>query len=118
MKSVSFVVTAADVELYGEVSGDRNPIHFDKTAAMLVGFAERPVHGMLTMGKILASVSSLLPSSSFIQTYDVTFMAPVYVGEEVTVELHQKQDQIQIACWCNDRKVVKGRIQIGEKPIS
>ena len=79
--------TAADVEAFAGISGDRNPLHFD------AGFAERTrvgrlvVQGGLTTGLFNALVAMELPGPGSVflhQEWD--YPAPVYIGDTVTAE--------------------------------
>ena len=38
-----------DIEAWARLSGDRNPIHFDREAALRMNAADVVVHGMLAM---------------------------------------------------------------------
>ena len=41
-------VTSRDIELFTEISGDRNPLHYDKKAAKATRFGEIVVQGGIT----------------------------------------------------------------------
>ena len=80
-------ITAADVEAYAAITGDRNPLHFDETFAA----ARRPgrliVHGGLTTGLFNALVAMELPGPGSVflqQVWD--YPAPAFVGDTVTAE--------------------------------
>jgi 3-hydroxybutyryl-CoA dehydratase len=78
------VVTAADIDAFVELSGDRNPLHTDDAYARGVGFAGRIAHGLLVL-----SVESGLSSEAddwAIRTYleeTRRFVEPVLPGDEV-----------------------------------
>lgn len=59
---------------YGEVSGDRNPIHLHPLTARMFGFPSAIAHGMWTKAHALASFEGELPPAF---TIDVSFKAPV-----------------------------------------
>ena len=40
-------ITDRDIELFGEASGDRNPVHFDEAFAKTTIFKGRVAHGAL-----------------------------------------------------------------------
>jgi 3-hydroxybutyryl-CoA dehydratase len=46
--SVTKKITERDIELFGEVSGDMNPVHFDEAYAKTTMFKTRIAHGMLS----------------------------------------------------------------------
>ena len=51
-ESFTKTVTARDVELFGEVSGDVNPVHFDEDFASRTIFKGRIAHGVLSASYI------------------------------------------------------------------
>jgi hypothetical protein len=59
---------------YGEVSGDRNPIHLHKLTAKLFGYRRAIAHGMWTKARCLAAFEGRLPAAF---TVDVRFKTPV-----------------------------------------
>ena len=59
---------------YGEVSGDRNPIHLHPLTARLFGYPRAIAHGMWSKAKCLAAFEGRLPDA---YTVDVRFKAPV-----------------------------------------
>ena len=54
-------VTDADIEMFAEVSTDRNPVHLDDAYARDTIFEGRIAHGMLTAGLISAVIGEQLP---------------------------------------------------------
>ena len=65
---------------YGEVSGDRNPIHLYKLTAKMFGFPRAIAHGMWTKARCLAAFEGRLPGA---YTVDVAFKLPVLVPAKV-----------------------------------
>ena len=55
------VVTDKDIEMFAEVSTDRNPVHLDDAYAQDTIFEGRIAHGMLTAGLISAVIGEQLP---------------------------------------------------------
>ncbi len=77
--------TAADVESFAEISGDRNPLHFDADFAGRTRLGRLVVQGGLTTGLFNALVAMRLPGPGSVflhQEWD--YPAPVYVGDTVT----------------------------------
>jgi acyl dehydratase len=77
----------ADVEAFAQISGDRNPLHFDAEFAAATRFGRPVVQGGLTAGLFNALVAMELPGPGSVflhQEWDYT--APVYVGDTVTAE--------------------------------
>ena len=76
--------TAADVESFAEISGDRNPLHFDAEFAARTRVGRLVVQGGLTTGLFNALVAMRLPGPGSVflhQEWD--YPAPVYVGDTV-----------------------------------
>lgn len=83
--SLTKTFTAQDVELFAQVSGDRNPLHFDPEFAKATRFGRLVVHGGLTAGLFNALVAEQLPGPGSVflhQEWD--YPAPVHVGDVVT----------------------------------
>jgi acyl dehydratase len=79
--------TAADVEAFATLTGDRNPLHFDPEFARRTRPGSLIVHGGLTTGLFNALVAQVLPGpgSGFLhQEWD--YPAPAYIGDTVTAE--------------------------------
>lgn len=72
---------------YGEVSGDRNPIHLYKLTARLFGFPRAIAHGMWTKARCLAAFEGRLPAA---YTVDVTFKLPVLLPAKVAFATEEK----------------------------
>lgn len=78
------VVSAADIDAFCELSGDRNPLHTDDDHARAAGFAGRIAHGMLVL-----SIASGLRSDEddwAIGAYleeTRRFVEPVLPGDEI-----------------------------------
>lgn len=81
-------ITAADVALFAEVSGDHNPVHLDADFAASTPFKEPIAHGMLSGALISAGIACHLPGpGSIYLEQQVRFMRPVKLGDVVKVEL-------------------------------
>ena len=52
IRSLQKTITDRDIELFAEVSTDRNPVHLDEAYAQDTIFQGRIAHGMLTAGLI------------------------------------------------------------------
>jgi acyl dehydratase len=81
-------VTARDIELFTELTGDRNPLHYDADAAARSRFGGIIVQGGVATGLLNAVVAQDLPGpgSVFLHT-DWSFKAPVRPGDEITAEV-------------------------------
>lgn len=79
--------TADDVETFAQLSGDRNPLHFDGSFAARTRVGRLVVQGGLTTGLFNALVAMRLPGAGSVflhQEWD--YPAPVFVGDTVTAE--------------------------------
>ena len=81
-------VTEREVQLFAEVSGDRNPVHLDADYAAGTAFRERIAHGMLTGAFVSAAIASTLPGPGSVYVgQNLRFLRPVKLGDTLTVEL-------------------------------
>jgi acyl dehydratase len=81
----SRLVTADDIVRFTEMSGDRNPLHYDLEAARATPFGEIIVQGGVTSAILNAVVAEDLPGpgSVFLQV-NWSFKAPVRPGDTIT----------------------------------
>ena len=61
--SLGKTITEADILLYGAVSLDTNPVHFNNDVAAQTPFKSRIAHGMLSAGLISAVMGTKLPGA-------------------------------------------------------
>jgi acyl dehydratase len=84
----SRLVTARDIELFTELTGDRNPLHYDEAAATASRFGGIIVQGGVTSGLLNAVVAEDLPGPGSVFLHvDWSFRAPVRPGDEITAEV-------------------------------
>jgi acyl dehydratase len=78
-------VRAADISLFTEMTGDRNPLHYDEAVATATRFGGIVVQGGVTTGLLNAVVAEDLPGpgSVFLHT-DWSYRAPVRPGDLIT----------------------------------
>lgn len=83
----SATFTAADVETYARLTGDRNPLHFDAAFTAGTRFGRLLVQGGLTTGILNALVAMDLPGPGTVFiSHNWRFTGPVYIGDTVTAE--------------------------------
>ncbi|MDH1264410.1 MaoC family dehydratase [Pseudomonas sp. GD03944] len=86
--SYTRTVGERDIQLFAEVSGDRNPVHLDAEYAAGTMFRERIAHGMFSGALISAAVACELPGPGTIYVgQQMSFTAPVKLGDTLTVRL-------------------------------
>ena len=80
-------LTADHVRTFAEISGDRNPLHFDATFAARTKFGRLVVQGGLTTGLLHALVAMDLPGPGTVfLSQNWKFTAPVYIDDTITAE--------------------------------
>ena len=81
-------VTARDVELYTEITGDRNPLHFDPDFAARTKFGRLVAQGGITAGMLNALVAMDLPGPGTVfMSQTLRYLAPTYLGDTLTAEV-------------------------------
>jgi acyl dehydratase len=82
------VVRRRDIELFTELTGDRNPLHYDEEAAAHSRFGGLIVQGGVTSGLLNAVVAEEVPGPGSVFLHvDWSFRAPVRPGDEITAEV-------------------------------
>ena len=81
-------VSARDVELYAEMTGDRNPLHFDADFAGRTRFGRLVAQGGITAGMLNALVAMDLPGPGTVfMSQSLRYLAPTYLGDTLTAEI-------------------------------
>lgn len=109
-------VTDRDIELFAEVSTDRNPVHLDDDYAQDTIFEGRIAHGMLTAGLISAVIGEQLPGHGTVYMGQTPkFMAPVRPGDQVRAEVevtavdyNKRRVTLETRCLVDGKPVLKG----------
>jgi acyl dehydratase len=81
-------VASDDIERFTDLSGDRNPLHYDAEAAASSRFGEIVVQGGITSAILNAVVAEQLPGPGtvFLEV-SWRFTAPVRPGDDITGEV-------------------------------
>ncbi|ELZ87366.1 acyl dehydratase [Haloferax elongans ATCC BAA-1513] len=80
----SRTITPEDIELFSELSGDYNPLHYDETVAEKTKFGEIVVQGGVTSSILNALVAEDLPGpGSVFLNVNWDFTAPVRPGDTI-----------------------------------
>jgi acyl dehydratase len=81
-------VTARDVDLYADITGDRNPLHFDPEFAARTRFGRLVAQGGITAGMLNALVAMDLPGPGTVfMSQSLRYLAPTYLGDTLTAEV-------------------------------
>lgn len=103
-ESYSRTVTEEDIQKFGEVSGDFNPVHFDDAYARKTIFRGRIAHGLLTAGYISTVLGTKLPGAGAIfMGASIRFKSPVRIGDEVTAVCTVREvilEKKRVICDC------------------
>jgi len=84
----SRVVAARDIELFSEISGDYNPLHYDEEIARNTRFGGIVVQGGIISAILNAVVAEDLPGPGTVFLHvDWSFKAPVRPGDTITGEV-------------------------------
>ena len=121
-------VTAEDVEVFGRITGDTNPLHRDDAYAAKTRFGERIAHGMLSAGFISAALGTkLAPDCCAVYlSQTLRFLRPVKIGDTIKavaevkgIEPEKRIYTIQTDCFNqNGEAVVKGEAVVLLDPVS
>ena len=83
----SLTLTPDHVATYAKLTGDYNPLHFDREFVARTKFGELVVQGGLTTGLLHALVAMDLPGPGTVfLSQSWKFTAPVYIGDTITAE--------------------------------
>ncbi|MGF1658325.1 MAG: MaoC family dehydratase [Rubrimonas sp.] len=114
------VIEDADLEMFGRISGDRNPVHFDDDYARDTIFGGRIAHGMLTASLISAVIGEQLPGHGTIYLkQSLTFLAPVRPGDLVeasvtvaAIDYGKRRVTLDCVCLVEGKPVLKGEAMV------
>jgi 3-hydroxybutyryl-CoA dehydratase len=118
--SYSRSITEADIQQFGAVSGDLNPLHFDEDYAKTTVFKGRIAHGMLSVSFLSTVLGTELPGPGAIfLSANVRFKAPVRIGDTVVAtctvrEINLQRNRVILDCVCKvrDTIVVEGEVMV------
>ena len=120
------LVSRHHIELFTELSGDRNPIHYDQKLAENTQFGGIIVQGGVTTGLLNAVVAEDLPGpGSVFLNINWNFRAPVRPGDMITarvevLEMRSDKPLTKIACVITNQdgvKVLEGDAVVWTVPL-
>jgi len=122
--STDRTVTERDIELFGEATGDLNPVHFDEDFARKTIFRGRVAHGALSVGFISAVIGTKLPGAGTIfVSASIVFKMPVRIGDFVTTtvtvrEVLGREAILDCVCKVGDRLMLESeaRVLVPKRP--
>lgn len=114
-------ITERDVELFGEITNDYNPAHFDSEYAKGTMFKKRISHGMF-VGSLFSKVFGMdLPGQGSIYlSQSLRFRRPVFFEDEITasvkvVSIDEVKNRVKFECTAtnqNDEVVIIGEAEL------
>jgi 3-hydroxybutyryl-CoA dehydratase len=115
-ESYTRTVTESDVDQFGAVTGDMNPLHFDEEYANTTVFGGRIAHGMLTTSYLSTVLGTRMPGPGCVfVSASVRFRAPVRIGDSVTatctvrdINAHRRRVTFDCLVKVGDTAVVDG----------
>lgn len=82
---LKYRVSDNDVQLFGQISGDFNPVHFDDEYASASMFGRRIAHGMISLSKFSGIFGMDFPGLGTLWlSQAVQFLKPVFIDVEYT----------------------------------
>ena len=113
-------VTDMDIEMFAQISTDRNPVHLDDDYAQDTIFEGRIAHGMLTAGLISAVIGEQLPGHGTVYLgQSLKFLAPVRPGDIVyaevkVIDIDIAKRRVTLDCHCSvdGKKVLIGEAKV------
>ena len=111
---VTRTITENDIQVFGDLSGDYNPLHFNEEWAKTTMFGGRIAHGILSASYISTTIGMYLPGPGTIyMSQSMRFLGPVRIGDTITahvevVSLNDEKQRVTLKTTCTnqDGKVV------------
>lgn len=116
----SKTIGEADIFAFCGLAGDFNPIHVDEAFAVHTRWGGRIAHGMLVASLVTPTLSAVLGDGAVHVSQQVSFEAPVRIGDTVTVsseiveKIEEKRRVIVASEWTNQEGavVIKGQAEL------
>jgi acyl dehydratase len=115
-----FRITDAEMQAFGQLSGDWNPVHADASFAAAKGYRAPIVYGGLLIAKISGLLGMSLPGRNGVWcSVRLEFSGPLYVGEDVrlrgaVVQFSSSTELgvIQLEISTGERIVARGKAEV------
>ena len=115
-RTLTKTVEERDIQLFAEVSTDRNPVHLCDDYARDTIFGGRVAHGMLTAALFSAVIGEQLPGhgSIYLEQW-LKFVRPVRPGDVVTatitvtaIDMEHKRVTLDCVATVREKAVLRG----------
>jgi acyl dehydratase len=119
--SRSLTVTPEMIESYAQITGDRNPLHFDAAFTAKTRFGRLMAQGGIATGLLHALVAMDMPGAGTVFTKQTwVFPRPVFIGDTITAEatvltVHPRRPMADLAFVVTNQdgdEVLKGEATI------
>lgn len=123
IEEFNFEITSEKMKHFFEITGDKNPLHCDKTYAKEKGYDNVVVYGLLTTSALSTLAGMYLPGKySLIHSVEISFIKPVFIetspltvkGEITAKDERFSQITLKISIFDKEqKKVCRGNMKIG-----
>jgi acyl dehydratase len=98
--------SAAELDSFAVLSGDRNPIHLDEAYARARGFEGRVVYGALIAASISRLLGEEIPGAGCVwHSLALEFKAPLYAGQDAELTG-------EVSYWSDEHRIVKLKLEL------
>jgi len=104
-------ITETEIQAYAAISGDNNPIHVDKAAALAAGFSTPCAHGMLVTGKLMALLHDKNILSTAPKRTDFSYLSPIQANEQLKIEVSPAGSYSKVNISNKAGLAIKGTIE-------
>ena len=117
-ETISRTVSERDIDLFGEATGDMNPVHFDEDFAKKTIFRGRVAHGALSIGFISAIIGTQLPGQgTILLSASIAFKGPVRIGDTVVTtctvaSVEGREAVLDCACAVDGKPVIESQVRV------
>jgi acyl dehydratase len=103
------ILTEKDIAMFGYMSGDVNPAHFNHEYAQNTIFKDVIAHGMWSGSLVSTILGTQLPGPGTIYlSQSFKFRRPVYIGDEITVSVtvieKKEKHHVALECVCTNQR--------------
>lgn len=118
--TVEKIMTEELINLFSEISDDKNPIHLDKVFAKKSRYKKRLCYGMLAASLFSGIFGTQLPGSGCVyKSQSLKFLRPIHIDDLLfatvvvkEVDIKKKIIKFDTFCKVNNKKVISGSSEI------
>jgi 3-hydroxybutyryl-CoA dehydratase len=113
-------IDARQMQRFGELSGDLNPLHTDDAFARRKGFEGAVVYGALLIAKVSELIGMRLPGKNSVwASLSVDFLKPLYVDQSAELEAVVARTspgtglvELRLTLRRDEQRLMKGRAEV------